>query len=97
MASTEANPKPFNFPFAAPRVELSDAYLRHAWGEHLDKLHLTEHDDTEIEADTLRAKGFILDLTVGKQITDVQRDLMYDLLSKAREGAVRRVRRRPKG
>jgi len=97
MANTEANPKPFKFPFAAPRVELRDAYLRHAWGEHLDNLHFTEHDDIEIEADTLRTKGFILDLAVGKQIKDVQRDRMYDLLFKAREGAVHRVRRPTKG
>jgi len=93
MATPEANPKPATFSFGPPRVELNTPYRQYAWGDLLDNLHRAENDGTEIEADTLRAKDFILDLAVGKQITDVQRDLMYRLLSEAREEAVRRTRR----
>ena len=97
MATSEANPKPATSLFCAPRVELSTAVLQHFWGGLLDNLHRVEHDGAEIEIDTATAKGFILALSVGELITDVQRDLMHDLLSEAREAALRRTRRLAKG
>ncbi|MCP2140717.1 UNVERIFIED_ORG: hypothetical protein J2Y94_002042 [Pseudomonas poae] len=97
MATPEANPKPVKFPFAAPSVELSTAELQHFWGALLDNLHRAEHDGADIETDSSKAKGFILGLEIGELITDAQRDLMYDQLSKAHEQAVRRTRRHAKG
>lgn len=93
MATPEANPKPAQFLFGEPRVELSTAVLQHFWGDLLDNLRRVEHDGAEIEIDTATAKGFILGLSIGALITDEQRDLMYELLSKAREAAVRRTQR----
>ncbi|WP_353102205.1 hypothetical protein [Stenotrophomonas lactitubi] len=93
MATPEANPKPAKFVFGEPRVGLSTAVLQHFWGDLLDNLCRVEHDGAEIEIDTATAKGFILGLSIGALITDEQRDLMYELLSKAREEAVRRTHR----
>ncbi len=93
MATSEAHPKPAKFPFSAPRVQLSTAVLQYFWGERLDNLHRVEHDGAEIEIDTATAKGFILALSAGDLITDVQRDLMHEILSEARAAAVRRTQR----
>jgi hypothetical protein len=97
MAAPEASSKPATFSSGAPRVELSTAVLQHFWGDLLDNLHRVEHDGAEIEIDTATAKGFILALYVGELITEVQRNLMHDLLSEAREAALRRTRRHTRG
>ena len=97
MATPEEHPNLAKFPFGEPRVELNTAYLQHVWGELLDNLHRAEHDCADIEGDALVGKGFILGLSAAEVVTDEQRDLMYDLLYKAREEALRRAGRHSKG
>lgn len=88
---TDHENSPAVFPHGEPAIELTPAYLQHAWGQVLANLRTAGNHVAVVEHHASVGEGFVWALSAADVITDEQRTMMNERLSKAREQSLRRV------
>lgn len=88
---THDTSSPAVFPNGEPAIELSPAYLQHAWSQVLANLRVAGMALAVVEHHASVGEGFVWALSAADQITDAQRDLMNELLRNARTQSLHRL------
>jgi hypothetical protein len=91
MTTPEQSQGPAVFPHGEPSIELTSAYLQHAWGQVLANLRVAGNHPAVVEHHASVGEGFVWALSAAELITDEQRNTMTERLRLARDQSMRRL------
>jgi len=91
MTTPDPSQDPAAFPHGEPTIELTSAYLQHAWGKVLANLRVAGNHPAVVEHHASVGEGFVWALSAADMITDEQRNTMRERLRLARDQSMRRL------